>query len=453
MGASVSTMYTQGGSWGLRFVPTYDLMEQVHVCLVPSERDFLLDSLDEIHRRCNSLNNGKKHAAAFQEQGAVEALLEMLGIFKLDEVFLRQAVRTLVPLCGCDDTILDHFLELGGREALEETLDMHKVDPQICEDGRALTSAIHRYARGVAKRDAARVSEACRYCSTCRCLVDCPVFLGPTGNRLSPDLDHPQQCFRPGIGKRLVYRGCSGEGGAMSTSYEEDGVIDPVSDDLVRIQRLLEHMEKYPKILDMAEPCVDALIAVGKSAATEAVLQSRCVFKLLKAMKAFPQARSLQWKGLLAMTHLAKKDEVCFDLGKAGAVQLLVKMWTEWEDDEMRQLLLWAMNEVARIAETNQLRMSAERAGAVLRESMEPAPARLAATGAMVTAEQAGRYCVPIKLKRLYRERKLGSPFAKEDEDANRRDDGIKAHAVLPLAKAQFGQAGDNWGEGEGGLV
>lgn len=76
-------------------------------------------------------------------------------------------------------------------------------------------------------------------------------------------------------------------------------------------------------------------------------------------------------------------------------------------------------------AETNQLRMSAERAGAVLRESMEPAPARLAATGAMVTAEQAGRYCVPIKLKRLYRERKLGSPFAKEDEDANRRDDGI----------------------------
>lgn len=54
-------------------------------------------------------------------------------------------------------------------------------------------------------------------------------------------------------------------------------------------------------------------------------------------------------KGLLAIIHLAKTDAVCFDLGKAGAVQLLVKMWPEWEDDEMRQLLLWAMNEVARI--------------------------------------------------------------------------------------------------------
>lgn len=68
-------------------------------------------------------------------------------------------------------------------------------------------------------------------------------------------------------------------------------------------------------------------------------------------------------------------------------------------------------------SETNQLRMSAERVGAMLRETMEPAPARLAATGAMITAEQAGHYCVPVKLKRLYRERKLGSPFAKGDED------------------------------------
>lgn len=56
----------------------------------------------------------------------------------------------------------------------------------------------------------------------------------------------------------------------------------------------------------------------------------------------------------------------------------------------------------------------------MLREAMEPAPPRLAVTGAMVTAEQAGHYCVPIKLKRLYRERKLGSPFAKGEEGGNR---------------------------------
>eukprot|EP00903_Cladosiphon_okamuranus_P010989 g10378.t1 len=392
-----------------------------------------------------------KQAAVFHEQGAVEALLEMLGMFKLDEVFLRQAVRTLIPLCGQDDVILDHFLDLGGRVALDETLEMHKDDPHM-------------------------------YCPTCRPLVDCPDFLGPAGNRLSAD--PAQRCLRPGPGKRLVYPGTSGSRGAAEGDDEEE-MMDPVTDDLVRIQRLLEHVEKFPKILDVVEPCVDALIAVGKSAATEAVLESKCVFNLLKAMKTFPKTRSLQWKvgeagsvaahnqhtlpktsgeqqlsrrsvpsvfdkGLLAIIHLAKKDAVCFDLGKAGAVQLLVKMWAEWEDDEMRQLLLWAMNEIARI-ETNQRRMSAERVGAMLRETMEPAPARLAVTGAMVTMEEAGHYCVPVKLKRLYRERKLGSPFAKGDED--REKSSSKVALGVPMAKALFGKVGDDWKDGEAGLV
>ncbi|CAM9176276.1 unnamed protein product [Scytosiphon promiscuus] len=416
MGASASTMYTQGGSWGLKFVPTCDLMEQVHTCLVPSERDFLLACLDEIYRRCDSLLSGKKQAAAFHEQGAVEALLEMLGMFKLDEVLLRQVVGTLLRLCGQDDITLEHFLDLGGRVALEETLEMHRDDQHICEDGQAFTAMIHRYAREVAKRDAARVSQACRYCPSCRPLVDCPDFLGPTGNRLSSD--PAQECFGRGPGRRLVYRGANGGSAIITNGGDEP--VDLASDDLLRIEALLEHMEKWSTILDVVEPCVDALIAVGKSASTKAVLESKCAFKLFKAMKTFPKHRSLQWKGLLAIIHLAKKDEVCFDLGKAGAVQLLASMWPQWDDDEMRQLLLWAMNEVARIEETNQLRMSAERVGALLRETMEPAPARLAATGAMVSAEQAGHYCVPIKLKRLYRERKLGSPFAKGEGAGSR---------------------------------
>ncbi|CBJ33043.1 hypothetical protein Esi_0411_0009 [Ectocarpus siliculosus] len=412
MGASASTLYTQGGSWGLKFVPTYDLMEQVHTCLVPSERDFLLACLDEMHCRCDSLLHGRKQVAAFHEQGAVEALLEMLGMFKLDEVFLRQAVRTLIPLCGQDDAVLDHFLDLGGRVALDETLGMHTDDHHM-------------------------------YCSACRPLVDCPDLLGPAGNRLSSD--SVQRCLQRGAGKRLVYRGSSGNGPIVDDVEDEDeNAADPTSDDLVRIRRLVEHMEKFPKTLDVVEPCVDALIAVGKSAATQAVLESTCVFKLVKAMKTFANTRSLQWKGLLAIIHFAKKDEVCFDLGKAGVIPLLVAMWPQWDDDEMRQLLLWAFNE---------LRMSVERVGALLREAMEPAPARLAVTGAMVTAEQVGHYCVPVKLKRLYRERKLGSPFAKGDEEANRENEKNAAALARPLTKAQFGKAGDGWKEGEHGLL
>ena len=57
-------------------------------------------------------NQPEKHAEAFHEQGAVEALLEMLAMFRSDEVFLRQAVETLIPLCEHDG---ERFFFLASR--------------------------------------------------------------------------------------------------------------------------------------------------------------------------------------------------------------------------------------------------------------------------------------------------------------------------------------------------
>ena len=99
--------------------------------------------------------------------------------------------------------------------------------------------------------------------------------------------------------------------------------------------------------------------------------------------------------------------------------------------------------------------MSAECVGSLLRETMEgPAPAQGVAHSAVVAAaaaaakqaltagKNAGRcnnnnnnnnsnsnnnhYCVPISLLRLYREGKLGSPFAKRDDEA-----AAKRHACF----------------------
>ncbi|CAN0055419.1 unnamed protein product, partial [Choristocarpus tenellus] len=108
---------------------------------------------------------------------------------------------------------------------------------------------------------------------------------------------------------------------------------------------------RYLKVPEVIEPCINSFISLGKTGITEAVVESKCVWCLVKAMKALPKRRSVQWKGIMAIIHLAKADSVCSDLGRAGVVQLLVSMWKEWEDDEMRQLLLWAMGQVGRLGE------------------------------------------------------------------------------------------------------
>lgn len=47
---------------------------------------------------------------------------------------------------------------------------------------------------------------------------------------------------------------------------------------------------------------------------------------------------------------------MCADLGKAGVVPLLSALWTRWEDDEIRQLVLWAMGEVARLGKQDDIK-------------------------------------------------------------------------------------------------
>ncbi|CAM9837928.1 unnamed protein product [Sphacelaria rigidula] len=96
--------------------------------------------------------------------------------------------------------------------------------------------------------------------------------------------------------------------------------------------------------------------------------------------------------------------------------------------------------------------MSVARAGSLLREIMDPVPTRLAAVGPTVTAEQAGHYCIPVKLKRLYRQRKLGTPFAREEGEATKKGEG-KLPIGAPPAKPMFGRIGDDWDKGEPGLV
>lgn len=80
-----------------------------------------------------------------------------------------------------------------------------------------------------------------RFCQNCRSLADRPDLLGPAGSRQSFD----QAFHQTGTGNRGVYyrgRNKGAEGGMEADEDEE--VADAAADDLVRIQRVLDHMDK-----------------------------------------------------------------------------------------------------------------------------------------------------------------------------------------------------------------
>jgi hypothetical protein len=54
----------------------------------------------------------------------------------------------------------------------------------------------------------------------------------------------------------------------------------------------------------------------------------------------------MAWKGVLAITYLAQNPSVNSDLGRDGAIPLLLQMWTQWPDIEMRQQILLAFGQL-----------------------------------------------------------------------------------------------------------
>lgn len=81
-----------------------------------------------------------------------------------------------------------------------------------------------------------------RYCHSCRPLIDCPDLLGPAAGNLSLTSNK-----EGGIGRSRdgVHGECKARGVGSAVDYvEDDDLMDPVADDLERIERLLDHMER-----------------------------------------------------------------------------------------------------------------------------------------------------------------------------------------------------------------
>lgn len=79
--------------------------KQVHVCLVPSERDFLLACLDEVHRRCDSLVNGSESARRTKSNltQRTAAVCSMSCVFIPSLCTLAAGVTYSVRLVHVDD--------------------------------------------------------------------------------------------------------------------------------------------------------------------------------------------------------------------------------------------------------------------------------------------------------------------------------------------------------------
>jgi hypothetical protein len=217
--------------------------------------------------------------------------------------------------------------------------------------------------------------------------------------------------------------------------------------------KLIEHMKRYPTILEVQDPCLDGFISLGKGKKSpDILLKGKGLPLFVQMLRSFVKDATLVWKGCLAVIYMCKHDSLCSDLGRYGLVACLCELWRRHHKDlDLQQLLLWSFSEVSRL-EANQVRCQREGVAALLRTVFEPplgAPGLAVAEGGSKQSSTTA-ICIPLKLRRLYQAKALGQPYAAtvQNQQAPTPD---KKRRILD--KPAFGRVGDNWGKGVTGLL
>ncbi|KAG5181387.1 hypothetical protein JKP88DRAFT_321945 [Tribonema minus] len=384
-----------------------------------------------------------------------DTAIKALDVFKYDEVIVRSVIFFLTALCKQSTAACDRALALNGRDLVAQACAVHKRaeplppaaprraapsrdDAFLSRDGPMLRQVLEQRAAAVAAADLKWMRMQVCLCSKCKLMLDQqPVETSDNTPRNTPRSTEKASASASGAriapveealeeGSWIAPKSPASEASGGGECSREG---DPVPGEMRRIERVMRHLKKYPTVAVVADPCVDAFIALGKGSIPAAVAGSGCLPLLVNAMEAFASDRAIVWKGLLAVAHLARNDEMCSDLDmmcnnqlavdaynglwvhplqalafasavhrsevrdshvhyrpsahaqdcchsarKAGVVPMLMQLWESWKsDEEIRQLVLFALGPISTL-EQNQLRCRNCRVAAALRPVFELDP-------------------------------------------------------------------------------
>ena len=242
------------------------------------------------------------------------------------------------------------------------------------------------------------------------------------------------------------------------------------------------------------EAACDAFIAIGRNANLEAFVQTNAAELLVKAMAKFEKAFQLQWKACVAVAHIAEKHAgASSELGKKGVISQLVALFWRFNGDDkkqpreltLQQQVLWALGALA-AEEVNVERMkNAElfrvlwlilgpKEGPSKKELEQQRWADANRSSADKRASRASRgsgddmmfgrgsrssgdemagglfLTVPLVLCRVWTLKELKELCKRPPPEPEKKK---RIFTFTRAAKPKYGRAGDDFGEGEGGLT
>ena len=119
------------------------LLVRIEECLLPDDRDVLLDTMEIIQGRVSSILGKKEASQSFVTGKGVPCLLKAMTTMLSDDVVLRLGVA-IFDYQRWNKECMVQFITCGGLKVLEDALVQHPMDGTLT----ALVPVLQKYVRG-----------------------------------------------------------------------------------------------------------------------------------------------------------------------------------------------------------------------------------------------------------------------------------------------------------------
>jgi len=297
---------------------TKALTEQMHLKCNEDEKYWMADACEELGRRFKGMGIGDLHRRSCIKASGLELFLEIIALWEKDEIMIKPALRALLHLIPAEGAC-EHLLEMGGRDVIDRAMNAHKEEPNIKGDGTKIMYALLGKGAFVAMKDVKRVGKAIEY--------GVPLSVAET---IQVDNGKKKKKF---------------------VEVDEELDHDQVRGQKVGVLKVVTSMKKFSHDLKVQIGGIETMMLLARKGLNPRdVVAVDGIEALVAAMTAYPKSYQVQWRGCATITDFCDNMAVCSELGKRGAVTVVMNAYERFADQkDVRQQALWAMAGLSKI--------------------------------------------------------------------------------------------------------
>lgn len=289
---------------GLGGLTVHSLLNRIDECLLPDDREPLLDYLEMLEKKIGGILTKNTSTIHFNTANGTQCLVKIMKKMINDEVTLRFALN-IFDLQKRNVPIMIDFLRFGGLEILNEMLEKHSEDIFLMGQLPKFKKSLLAIGGNQAIREIEHEGVALQLCQACQETVE--------------------------RARRLH-------------SVATTNAKFPKASE--RVNRVVLFMESYPDKATVIQAGLDALIYFARNSDSKnAIDETTMISCICKLLPNFKSNADVVWRVFLCLHQsCSSKMDIAMELIRYNIHELMVEIYPMHTDPRIQQQIVWLLD-------------------------------------------------------------------------------------------------------------